>query len=99
MKLLRKCLLAFAALSVVAPCLSQDGSRPVRLINQFGPGGGADVIVRPVMEVAAASLGRSFVMEFKPGASGIIAADLLEAAPADGSTLIIDTQTLGLVVE
>lgn len=52
------------------------------------------MIVRPVMDAAAASLGRTFVMEFKPGASGIIAAELLESAPADGSTLVIDTQSV-----
>lgn len=94
MRLVQTWLLALAALVASTPCFSQDSSRPVRLINQFAAGGGADVVVRPVMDAAAVSLGRAFVMDFKPGASGIIAADLFESSLADGSTLIVDTQTL-----
>lgn len=93
MKLFQNWLLALAALVASTPCFSQD-TRPIRLVNQFAAGGGADVIVRPVMEAAAVSLGRPVLMDFKPGASGIIAADLLESSPADGTTLIVDTQTL-----
>lgn len=83
-----------STLLVCGSSFAQVPSRPVRLINPFGPGGGADVIARPVMEVAASTLGQTFVMEFKPGASGIIAAEMLESSPADGSVLIIDTQSL-----
>jgi tripartite-type tricarboxylate transporter receptor subunit TctC len=94
MNLLRKSVILLAAFLSPTLGLSQESSRPIRLINQFVSGGGADVIVRPVMEAAASTLGRPVVMEFKPGASGIIAAELLESSPADGSTLIVDTQTL-----
>lgn len=94
MNTLRRWLIALPAALVCASSFGQVPSRPVRLINPFGPGGGADVVVRPAMEAVASMLGRTFIMEFKPGASGIIAAELLESSPADGSALIIDTQSL-----
>ncbi len=70
------------------------GPRPVRIINQFGPGGGADNIVRPLLDRLAASIGVPFVIEHKPGAAGAIAAQEFENGRPDGHTLIIDTQTL-----
>lgn len=70
------------------------GPRPVRILNQFGPGGGADNIVRPLLDRLAASVGVAFVIEHKPGAAGAIAAQEFESARPDGHTLIIDTQTL-----
>jgi tripartite-type tricarboxylate transporter receptor subunit TctC len=71
-------------------------SRTVKVLNQFGPGGGADTIVRPLLDKVGAEIKTPFVMEYKPGASGVIAAGELEAGAADGHTLIIDTQTLSL---
>ncbi|MGE0799609.1 MAG: Bug family tripartite tricarboxylate transporter substrate binding protein [Lautropia sp.] len=68
----------------------------IRVINQFGPGGGADAIVRPLVERVGSEMGRTVIIDHKPGASGTIAAAELEKGAPDGSTLIIDTQTLSV---
>ena len=75
-----------------------QGSMPkaVRIINQFGPGGGADAIVRPLVDKLTADLERPVTIEYKPGAAGAIAAAAFEGSAPDGGALIIDTQTLSL---
>lgn len=89
-------LLASAFLPVRAAFAAAFPNRTVRLINQFGPGGGVDNIQRPLLERLSAELGVPVIIEFKPGASGAIAASVLETSSPDGHTLITDTQTLSL---
>ena len=69
-------------------------TRPIRVLNQFGPGGGADLTGRPVLDKLGGVLGTSVLMDFKPGASGLIAAAEFEKSAPDGYTLLIETQTL-----
>ena len=78
----------------LAPAADDYPTRPIRVLNQFGPGGGADLTGRPVLDKLSASLGTSVLMDFKPGASGLIAAAEFEKSAADGYTLLIETQTL-----
>ena len=93
----RDCILSVLALGLPAAARAQVPlPKAVRIINQFGPGGGADAIVRPLVERVGADLDRPVTIEYRPGAAGAIAAAALEGAPADGGTLIIDTQTLSL---
>jgi tripartite-type tricarboxylate transporter receptor subunit TctC len=94
MKLIRLLALSLSATVLATSAAAQDAVRSIRIINQFGPGGGADAIVRPLLERFGAEMGRAAVIEYKPGASGAIAAAELEKSPPDGTTLIIDTQTL-----
>lgn len=91
MKLLPALALAFATLA-----LSAADAQTIRVINQFGPGGGADAIVRPLLESVSRDMDRTVIMEYKPGGAGAIAAAELERARPDGNTLIIDTQTLSI---
>ena len=63
--------------------------KPVRLLVGFPPGGGTDAIARLLAEKMKDSLGTSVVVENKPGAGGQIAAQLLKASPADGSTFFV----------
>jgi tripartite-type tricarboxylate transporter receptor subunit TctC len=62
-------------------------SRPVRLIVPFPAGTSPDVIARLWGERFAKSTGQSAVIEDRPGAGTIIAAQAVAAAPADGYTL------------
>lgn len=62
-------------------------SRPVRLIVPFPAGTSPDVIARLWGERFARSTGRSVVVENRPGAGTIIAAQAVAGAPADGHTL------------
>jgi tripartite-type tricarboxylate transporter receptor subunit TctC len=63
--------------------------KPVRIIVGFTPGGGNDVISRLVASKLTAVFGRQFVVENRPGAGGMIGAELVAKSPADGYTLFL----------
>jgi tripartite-type tricarboxylate transporter receptor subunit TctC len=63
-------------------------SRTIRLIVGFPPGGGTDIVSRLVAEKLGAALGHQVVVDNRPGATGMIAAQLVAQAPPDGYTLL-----------
>ena len=82
------CVLA-AGLSM-APALAQDyPNKPLRIVIGLAAGGGIDVITRVVAQKLSENLGQPVLVENKPGASGIIAAEFVAKAPADGYTLMM----------
>lgn len=64
-------------------------NRPVRMLIGFSAGGGADTIARSVAPRLSEGLGQQIVIENRPGANGIIAADLAARAAPDGHTLLV----------
>ena len=64
-------------------------SRPVRLLEGYGAGGAPDIIARLTGKWLAERLGKPFVIENKPGASGRIATDAVAKAAPDGYTLLL----------
>jgi tripartite-type tricarboxylate transporter receptor subunit TctC len=65
----------------------QFPSKPIALVSGFPAGGGSDAIARLVGAKLAQNLGQPVVVENRPGASSIIAAQHVANAPADGYTL------------
>ena len=63
--------------------------RPVTLIVPYAPGGVADVGMRLLGEKLSARLRQQFVVENRPGAAGIVAAQAAAAASPDGYTLLM----------
>jgi tripartite-type tricarboxylate transporter receptor subunit TctC len=63
--------------------------KPVRIIVGFVPGGGNDVISRLVAQKLSVAFGRQFVVENRPGAGGMIGAELAAKSPPDGYTLFL----------
>jgi tripartite-type tricarboxylate transporter receptor subunit TctC len=63
-------------------------AKSVRILIGFSPGGGADVVVRSLSPRLAEGLGQQIVVENRPGANGLIAAELAAKAPPDGYTLL-----------
>jgi len=61
----------------------------VRLIVPFPPGGGTDVLARLLSTNLQALWGQTVVLENRPGAAGLIGTKQVEAAPADGYTLLM----------
>ncbi|MDP1747997.1 MAG: tripartite tricarboxylate transporter substrate binding protein [Reyranella sp.] len=64
-------------------------SRPVRLLEGYGAGGAPDIIARLIGQRLSEGLGKPFVIENKPGASGKIATDAVAKATPDGYTLLL----------
>jgi tripartite-type tricarboxylate transporter receptor subunit TctC len=63
-------------------------AKPVRLIVGFAAGGPTDVVARAFADYAGRTLGQPFVVDNKPGANTILAAQAVASAPADGYTLL-----------
>ncbi len=82
-----------SALFATAAVADTWPSRPVRIMVGASPGGGTDLIARMLAEKFAAGLKAQFVVENRPGASNTIAADLTAKATADGTTLLVATNT------
>ncbi|MGB3880454.1 MAG: Bug family tripartite tricarboxylate transporter substrate binding protein [Diaphorobacter nitroreducens] len=91
MNLHRRHLLARALAASVLPALPAwaDGTKPVRILVGFPPGGGSDAIARLLADKLKDVLGVPVVVDNRPGAGGQIAAQVLKAAPADGTTLFL----------
>ena len=64
-------------------------SRPVRFIVPYPPGGGSDITGRAIGEKLTASLGQTFVIDNRPGATSLIGTEITARAPADGYTIIL----------
>jgi tripartite-type tricarboxylate transporter receptor subunit TctC len=64
-------------------------SKPIRLVIGYAPGGGNDLIARIVAGKLQDKLGQPVVVDNKPGAQSIVAAELVAKAPADGHTLFV----------
>ncbi|MGN1055599.1 MAG: Bug family tripartite tricarboxylate transporter substrate binding protein [Comamonas sp.] len=78
-----------ATASVAGWRWSWASDKPIRILVGFPPGGGTDVIARLLQEPLSQRLGRTVIIENKPGAGGQIAAQQLKASIADGTTLFL----------
>ena len=88
---MKRCLLLSVTLvllgsSAIAAAQSWP-ARPVRIVVPFGPGGAADIFARILSERLAPALGQSLVVDNRPGASGMIATDIVAKSPPDGYTI------------
>jgi tripartite-type tricarboxylate transporter receptor subunit TctC len=97
--------LANAARAGVFACVALSGiaqaqqypSKAVRLIVPYAPGGAPDVLARSLGIKLADSMGQPFVVDNKPGAGGIGAAEIAARSPADGHTVFFsDIQQLAI---
>lgn len=67
--------------------------KTVKVIIPFPPGGTLDKIGRMLAQKMGEHFGQSFVVENRPGGNGIIGADVVAKAPADGYTLLFNAST------
>ena len=84
--------LAIVFASINAPSWGQTltawPTKPVHLVVGFAAGGPTDVVARSFAESASKGLGQPVVVDNKPGANSIIAAQAVATSPADGHTLL-----------
>lgn len=88
----RRDVLRLIAASALAPAgaFGQTAAWPQRAIKfvvGYPPGGSGDAVARPMATGLERVLGQPVVMDYRPGASGILAADYVAKAPADGYTI------------
>lgn len=76
----------FCAAQSVAPWPS---AKPIRLIVGYPPGGGIDFAARTIQVPLQEALKQQLVVDYKPGASGMLAATELTRAAPDGYTLLL----------
>ena len=79
-------LIAGFSTSAMAEGLS---NRPIRIVVPFGAGGVADVTARVVAQQLSTQLGQPVVIDNKPSAGGIVAADTVAKSAPDGHTLFL----------
>lgn len=83
-------LLLLAALTAAAPrAASNYPTHPVMLIVPYGAGGVADVGMRMLGQGLSNKLKQQFIIENRPGAAGIVAAQAGASAAPDGDTLLM----------
>jgi tripartite-type tricarboxylate transporter receptor subunit TctC len=81
-----------AALPLAARAQAQAfPNKPIRVVVPYAAGGGADANARLLAQPLSVLLGQPIVVDNKPGASGVLAAQAVIQAPADGHTLLFDT--------
>uniref|UniRef100_C5CZG4 Tripartite tricarboxylate transporter substrate binding protein n=1 Tax=Variovorax paradoxus (strain S110) TaxID=543728 RepID=C5CZG4_VARPS len=90
-----------AALAALALAAASSGfaqtqpwpARPVRMVIPFPPGGTLDTVGRLLAQKLGDQLGQPFIVENRPGGNGVIGADVVSKAPADGYTLLFNAST------
>ena len=81
-------LLCFLCVSTANAQTANYPAKPVRVIVGFAPGGATDIVARQFAQKVGESLGRSFVVENRPGGGGVTANMLVKNAAPDGYTLL-----------
>jgi len=91
--LIRFCAGLLIGISSVQVMADGYPTKPIRAIVPFAPGSTTDQIGRAYAVKMGELLGQPVVIENRPGANGLIGADLVAKAPADGYTILFGTNS------
>jgi tripartite-type tricarboxylate transporter receptor subunit TctC len=78
-----------AAHGAAAPADNAYPTKPVRLLVPFSPGGTNDILARMIGTHLTDKYGKTFIVDNRPGADGVIATEIVSKATPDGHTLIV----------
>ena len=84
-----------AALATAATAQTDYPNRPIRVVIQFPPGG-SDTVARIVCQKMGEHLGQQFVIDNRPGAAGVIGANIVAKAAPDGYTTLFATASFAM---
>ncbi len=91
-RLLRRAALALAAVLLSATVQAQEWpTKPITLYMGFPAGSGVDVVARLLQPSLEKSLGQRLVIDYKPGAGGNVASEVVARAAPDGYTFLLAT--------
>jgi tripartite-type tricarboxylate transporter receptor subunit TctC len=79
-----------AAIALTGHVASSQAGRAIHVIIGVPPGGSIDVLARILADHISSTKGQSIIVESRPGAGGIIAAEAVARAAPDGHTLLIN---------
>jgi tripartite-type tricarboxylate transporter receptor subunit TctC len=77
-----------ACFTVAAQAADAYPSKPITMVVPYPPGGPTDIVARLVAAEMSKTIGQNIVVDNKPGASGMIGADLVARAAPDGYTFL-----------
>ena len=90
MKHIITCLIGLMSSTMAGTALSQAyPSKPIRIVAPFAPGGGTDLIARVAAQKMSEALGQQTVVDNRPGAGGVLGAELGAKSPPDGYTFTL----------
>jgi tripartite-type tricarboxylate transporter receptor subunit TctC len=81
--------IAFGVLAMPSFAAAQFPDKQVQLVVPVGPGGGTDLLARQIAKKLSDVWGQPVIVENKAGGGGIIGAEVVIKAPADGYTLLL----------
>lgn len=82
---------ALTALAVGVVHAQAYPNKPIRIVIPYPPGGGVDIVIRPVAARLAERLGQPVVVDNRGGATGTIGSEAVARAAPDGYTLLAHT--------
>lgn len=83
--------LLLLALAGGAFAQAQYPVKPMRMIIPYPPGGGTDILGRPIAKLLGDKLGQQVLIDNRGGASGMVGAEIAARSPADGYTILMST--------
>ena len=86
---LAACLLAAINLPMLSQAQTAYPNKPIKFIVPYSPGGLPDTVARIFAQRLGERVGQSVVVENKPGANGVVAAQTLVSSPKDGYTFLV----------
>jgi len=81
--------IGFGTFAAVTAQAQTYPNKPLRVVVPFGAGGVADLTARTVAQKMSESLGQAVVIDNRPGAGGIVAAEMVAKSEPDGYTLLL----------
>lgn len=89
-------LCAAALLACNSAFAAEYPTKPIRWILGFAPAGAPDVIARVVSQQLTTRIGQPVVLDNRPGANGVLGADLVSKAAPDGYTMLVTSASFAV---